>query len=47
MQSGVRYSITTKRSGARELKRIPARDRSRILEAVDRLADDPMTGSPL
>ena len=47
MKSGVRYSIRIKRSAARELQRIPARDRSRIMEAVDRLADDPMNGSPL
>ena len=43
----VRYSITIKRSAARELQRIPRRERSRVMRAIDRLADDPMAGSPL
>lgn len=42
-----RYSITIKRSAARELQRVPLPDRTRVTRAIDRLADSPMAGSSL
>ena len=45
--SGVSYSIRIKRSAARELGRIPRDDRMHIIRAIDRLAEQPLTGSVL
>ena len=45
--SGVSYSIRIKRSAAREIGRIPRDDRIRIIRAIDRLAEQPLTGSVL
>ena len=45
--SGVTYSIRIKRSAAREIGRIPRDDRIRIVGAIDRLAEQPLTGSVL
>ncbi len=45
--SAVSYSIRIKRSAARELGRIPRDDRMRIIRAIDRLAEQPLTGSVL
>lgn len=45
--SVVSYSIRIKRSAARELGRIPRDDRMRIIRAIDRLAEQPLTGSVL
>lgn len=45
--SGVTYSIRIKRSAAREIGRIPRDDRMRIIRAIDRLAEQPLTGSVL
>lgn len=42
-----RYSIKIKRSAARELQRVPLSDRTRVAQAIDRLAESPMAGSPL
>ena len=42
-----RYSIKIKRSAARELQRVPLSDRTRVSQAIDRLAESPMSGSPL
>ena len=47
MKSVRRYSITIKRSAARELQRVPLSDRRRVTQAIDRLADSPTAGSPL
>lgn len=47
MKSVRRYSITIKRSAARELQRVPLSDRRRVTQAIDRLADGPTAGSPL
>ena len=41
------YSTRIKRSAARELARLPRRDRERIVLAIDRLGDNPLAGSPL
>ncbi|MDE2676380.1 MAG: type II toxin-antitoxin system RelE/ParE family toxin [Gemmatimonadota bacterium] len=41
------YSIRIKRSAARELGRIPPDDRMRVIRAIDRLAEQPLTGSVL
>ena len=41
------YSTRIKRSAARELARLPRRDRERIVQAIDRLGDNPLAGSPL
>ena len=41
------YSVRIKRSAARELTRIPQKDRLRIVQAIDRLGEHPLTGSPL
>lgn len=41
------YSTRIKRSAARELARVPHRDRERIVHAIDRLGDNPLAGSPL
>lgn len=41
------YSIRIKKSAARELARISARDRSRIVHAIDDLKEHPLSGSPL
>lgn len=41
------YSIRIKRSAARELARVPRKDRVRVVRAIDGLADDPHSGSAL
>lgn len=41
------YSIRIKRSAARELGRIHPDDRMRVIRAIDRLAEQPLTGSVL
>ena len=41
------YSTRIKRSAARELARVPRRDRERIVLAIDRLGDNPLAGGPL
>ena len=41
------YSTRIKRSAARELARLPRRDRERIVHAIDRLGDDPLAGNRL
>jgi len=43
----VSYSIRIKRSAAKELRRLPAVARSRLVQAIDRLADEPLAGSAL
>ena len=41
------YSIRIKRSAAKELRRLSAKDRRRLVAAIDRLADEPFAGSVL
>ena len=41
------YSVRIKRSAAKELARIPHRDRRRIVNAIDRLGEQPLAGRPL
>lgn len=43
----MRYSIRIKRSAERELARIAKPQRRRIIDAIDRLADQPDAGSRL
>ena len=40
-------SIRIKQSAAKELRRIQGEDRRRIVEAIDRLAEEPLAGSAL
>lgn len=41
------YSIEIKASAAKALRRIPGKDRGRLVEAIDRLADEPAAGGVL
>ncbi len=41
------YSIRIKRSAARELARVPRKDRVRVVRAIDGLADEPRSGTAL
>ncbi len=41
------YSVRIKRSAARELADIPNPARTRIVEAIDSLREEPLTGRPL
>lgn len=41
------YSIKIKRSAAKDLQRLAPADRRRLIEAIDRLADEPLAGSAL
>lgn len=41
------YSIKIKRSAAKELHRVSSSDRRRLVEAIDRLAGEPLAGSAL
>lgn len=41
------FSIRIKRSAARELQRIAREDRDRVVEAIDRLTENPHLGSAL
>jgi len=43
----VTYSIQIRRSAARELARVPGADRARLVEAIDRLAENPFLGETL
>lgn len=43
----VSYSIRIKGSAAKELRRLPTEDRRRLVEAIDRLAEEPLAGSAL
>jgi mRNA interferase RelE/StbE len=43
----VSYSIRIKRSAAKELHRLAPEIRARLVEAIDRLADEPLAGSAL
>jgi len=41
------FSIQIKQSAAKELKRIAGKERARIVNAIDRLAENPYLGSAL
>lgn len=41
------YSIRIKRSAAKDLRRLPADARRRLVAAIDRLAEEPLAGSAL
>ena len=41
------YSVRIKASAAKALQKIDAADRSRLVEAIDRLAQEPSAGSAL
>lgn len=41
------YSIRIKSSAAKALSRVPRVDRSRLVEAIDRLAEEPFAGGVL
>ena len=41
------YSIRIKRSAAKELRRLSPDVRRRLVEAIDRLAEEPLAGSAL
>ena len=41
------FSTRIRRSAARELERVPRRDRERLVEAIDRLAENPYAGNAL
>ena len=41
------YSIRIKKSAAKEIAHIPARERTRVIRAIDSLKEHPVTGSPL
>lgn len=47
MRSGVSYSIKIKDSAAKALSRIAKDDRRRLIQAIDRLRDEPLAGSAL
>jgi mRNA interferase RelE/StbE len=41
------YSLGIKSSAAREIRRLPARDRARVVEAIDGLKEHPHAGTLL
>ena len=41
------YSIRIKESAAKELARVPSKDRVRIIHAIDELREHPLVGSAL
>jgi len=43
----VSYSIRIKGSAAKALRRLPAKHRRRLVEAIDRLTDEPAAGGVL
>ena len=47
MMSGVSYSVRIKRSAAKELAGVPQPLRARVVNAIDRLAEQPLAGNPL
>ena len=41
------YSIKIRRSAAKEIRRVSREDQRRLIEAIDRLAEEPLAGSAL
>lgn len=44
MRCGVSYSVRIKKSAAKELARLPRDVRERLIEAIDKLGEEPLTG---
>lgn len=47
MRYGVSYSLRIKNSAAKELARLPRDVKERLIEAIDKLGEEPLTGSLL
>ena len=47
MRFGVSYSLRIKNSAAKELARLPREIKERLIEAIDRLSEEPLTGALL
>lgn len=47
MRSSVAYSIRIKASASKALSGIPKRDRLRLVDAIDRLREEPLAGGVL
>ncbi len=47
MRSGVSYSVRIRGSARRELAQLPREARERIIDAIDALREQPLSGSPL
>ena len=47
MTSGVSYSVRIKGSAVKELERLPRDARARLIEAIDRLGEQPLVGALL
>ena len=47
MKSGVSYSVRIKRSAAKEMAGVPQPLRTRVADAISRLAEQPLAGHPL
>jgi len=45
--SGVRFSVKIESTAAKALRRVPAADRHRVIEVIDRLAEEPSAGGTL
>ena len=45
--SGVTYSVRIKSSAAKELARLPRDARERLVEAIDKLGEEPLAGALL
>lgn len=45
--SGVIYSVRIKSSAAKELARLPRDARERLVEAIDKLGEEPLAGASL
>ena len=44
MRCGVSYSVQIKKSAAKELARLPRDVKERLIEAIDKLGEEPLTG---
>ena len=44
MRCGVSYSVRIKKSAAKELARLPRDVKERLIEAIDKLGEEPLTG---
>ncbi len=44
MRCGVSYSVRIKKSAAKELARLPCDVKERLIEAIDKLGEEPLTG---
>ena len=44
MRCGVSYSVRIKKSAAKKLARLPRDVKERLIEAIDKLGEEPLTG---